>query len=338
MPMRKMKKQLLELLNIHATSGNEQPVREYLEPILKSLTDTIIVDDYGNLLAEKKVGTGKGATIMLSAHMDTVKAVVAEREVKESNGILTSSVGALGADDRAGIAIILTVLRNIQKLSSFNGNIKIAFSREEEAGCIGADKIDKDWYSDVDLAIVVDRKGNRDIVVGCGMAFCSDSVGFFMEDVAKLIEQDWSCVEGGISDAMSFAQNNINSINLSAGYMNEHTDREFVCIADMKDTIRLIMQVFAVVNEFYTTFDEVPYENRWVKAWYDSKSRNNKYYQGGRYYEDAFEQDIWAEEFDQNGDVFVYEIGRDLVIQQGDNEIILSRQSLRGLMGQLNNV
>lgn len=338
MPMKLMRKQLLDLLSIHATSGNEAPVREYLIPILEKLTDTVIVDAYGNLLAEKKVGTGNGATVLLSAHMDTVKGVLADRKVLESKGILISDFGALGADDRAGIAIILTVLRNLSKLSSFNGTVKIAFSREEEIGCVGADKIDLDWYKGTDLAIVVDRKGNRDIVVGCGMAFCSDSVAYFMEDVAKLIEQDWKATEGGISDAMSFAQEGINSVNISAGYMNEHTDKEFVSLNDMKDSARLIMQVFAVINDFYTTFEEVPYENRWVKAWYGNKSKGNKYYQGGRYFEDAFEDDVWAEEYDQNGDIYVYEIGKDLVIQQGENEITLSRESLRSLVGQLKKV
>lgn len=330
--MKLMKKQFIELLNIHATSGNETPVRDYLKPILKDLTDEVITDNYGNLLAEKKVGTGKGATIMLSAHMDTVKGVKKERKLVENRGIISSDVGALGADDRAGIAIILTVLRNIDKLS-FNGTIKIAFSREEEIGCIGSDKINKEWYKDVDLAIVVDRQGNRDIVVGCGMAFCSNSVGFFMEDVGKLVEQDWKCVEGGISDAMTFAQNGINSVNLSAGYMNEHTDREYASLADMKDTIRYIMQVFGVINEFYETFEELPIENRWVKAWYYEKS--GKY---GNMYSNEYSDDVWAEEYDQNGDIFVYEIGKDLVIQQGDNEILLSRASLRGLIEQLKNI
>src|SRR5690606_37600213 len=110
----------------------------------------------------------------------------------------------LGADDRAGIAIIISALESLEKLN-FNGTIKLAFSREEEIGCIGSGKMNPDWYSNVDLAIVIDRKGNRDIVVGCGMAFCSDSVGHFMEDVSAMCDMDWKCVEGGISDAMTFA-------------------------------------------------------------------------------------------------------------------------------------
>lgn len=337
--MKNMKNYLVKLLNIHGVSGDETRVREYLIPILTKLVDTVHVDSYGNLLGEKKVGDGQGATILLSAHMDTVRGVLADRNLIEKNGVITSDKGALGADDRAGIAIILTVLENINKLS-FNGTVKIAFSREEEIGCKGADKIDTKWYSDVDLAIVVDRRGNRDIVVGCGMAFCSNPVGFFMEDVSKLAEMDWKCVEGGISDAMTFSGNGINSINLSAGYENEHTDREYVVLNDMRDTVRLILQAFAVINQFSQTFEEVPHENRWVKAWagYSYGSYGGATYNTSYGVWNDYKDSIWAEEYDQNGDVYVYEFGKEIVIQQGNQEILLSRESLRGLIDQLKNV
>lgn len=328
--MKKMKKQLINLLNIHATSGNEAPVRKYLKPILTNLMDVVKVDSYGNLLAEKKCGNGNGATVLLSAHMDTVKGVLADRKlIITEDGIIMSNKGALGADDRAGIAIILTVLRNLNKLN-FNGTIKVAFSREEEIGCVGASKIDPNWYKDVDLAIVVDRRGNRDIVVGCcGMAFCSDSVGYFMEDVAKLVDMpDWKCVEGGISDAIVFAEHGINSINLSAGYMNEHTANEYVSLKDMRNTVRLILQTIAVINQFYKTFGLVPNENKWVKSWYYKGYYN--------YYEDSFEGEyVWAEESDLNGDVYIYDVGADIVIQQGNHEIILSRETMKSLIKQL---
>lgn len=328
--MKKMKKQLINLLNIHATSGNEAPVRKYLKPILTNLMDVVKVDSYGNLLAEKKCGNGNGATVLLSAHMDTVKGVLADRKlIITEDGIIMSNKGALGADDRAGIAIILTVLRNLNKLN-FNGTIKVAFSREEEIGCVGASKIDPNWYKDVDLAIVVDRRGNRDIVVGCcGMAFCSDSVGYFMEDVAKLVDMpDWKCVEGGISDAIVFAEHGINSINLSAGYMNEHTANEYVSLKDMRDTVRLILQTIAVINRFYKTFGLVPNENKWVKSWYYKGYYN--------YYEDSFEGEyVWVEEADLNGDVYIYDVGADIVIQQGNHEIILSRETMKSLIKQL---
>ena len=330
--MKNMRNQFIKLLNIHATSGNEKPVRKYLKPILEHLMDTVRVDEYGNLLADKKVGNGNGATVLLSAHMDTVKGVLVDRQLIETeDGIIMSDKGALGADDRGGIAIILTVLRNLEQLN-FNGHIKVAFSREEEVGCVGAGKIDEEWYKSTDLAIVVDRRGNRDIVVGCGMAFCSDSVGYFMQDVSKMADMDWKCVEGGISDAMVFAEEKVNSINVSAGYYNEHTASEYASLDEMGDTVKLIMQTIAVINQFYTTFEAVGNENEWSKAWYPKSGYDYSYY------EDGFDGDIWAEEIDPNGDIYVYETGTEVVIQQNDQEVLLSRQALKSIMKQLNHI
>ncbi len=329
--MKTLRDQFIELLNIHGTSGNEKPVRDYLLKELASLVDKMHVDEYGNLLAEKKIGTGKGSVVMLSAHMDTVKGVLANRELNIINdNVISSSKGALGADDRAGIAIALAVLRNIDQVKSFNGVIKVAFSREEEIGCIGSKEISEKWYSDVDLAIVIDRRGNRDIVVGCGMAFCSNAVGNFMEDVAELAGMnDWACVEGGISDAMTFSKKGINSINVSAGYRNEHTDKEWVSLYDMKDTVKLIMQALAVINNFSSTFGSVPSENDWVKL-------GRSY--GKYYYEDDYLDESWAVGDEIYGDVLVYEFANEIAIHQEGNEILLNRDSLKSLIDQLKNI
>ena len=63
--VKQLKKQLVDLLKIEAPSGEEHKVSAFLQPIIKGLVDKFWLDDYGNLLAEKKVGTGKGATWIL---------------------------------------------------------------------------------------------------------------------------------------------------------------------------------------------------------------------------------------------------------------------------------
>lgn len=325
--MKRMESQLIELLNINGVSGKEEEVREYLKPVLSELVDTVTVDAYGNLLGELKCGNGKGSTVLLSAHMDTVKGVMPDKKLVLENGSISADNGALGADDRAGIAIILTVLRNVKNLS-FNGTIKISFSREEEIGCVGAGKINPEWYKGTDLAIIVDRRGSRDIVVGCSMAYCTNNVGEFMEDMSELLDMDYQCVEGGVSDAMAFAENGINSINLSAGYYNEHTSKEFVVVSQMFDTAKLVLQAIALINDFSNDFGKLEESNKWVENWY----KNDSY---GHYYEEE-EEDMWAEAYDSHGDVYVYELGKDVIIQQGNQEIRMSVSSMRAILGQLN--
>jgi hypothetical protein len=166
------------------------------------------------------------------------------------------------------------------------------------------------------------------------MPFCSNEVGRFLEDVSVLSGMDWQCVEGGISDAMTFAENGINSVNLSVGYRNEHTDKEYVVLDDMADTVRLIMQAFAVINTFYDTFGEVPEENEWIEG-YDYKKYGKGYLGYGAWENREF---IYAETFDRNGDVFVYEVGtNDVAFAQGDKEIVMSRANLKSLFDQLKN-
>lgn len=317
----------VELLNIHGVSGKEHDVRDYLVEKLDSLVDTMRIDTYGNLLAEKTCGTGEGAEIILSAHMDTVKGVLKKRTLKFDGDIITSSKGALGADDRAGIAIILDVLRRVESID-FNGKIKVSFSREEEIGCVGASNIDPRWYENADLAIVVDRRGNRDIVVGTwGLTFCSNAVGYFFEEVGKLVDMEWKCVEGGVSDAMTFSGEGINSVNLSAGYMNEHTSNEYVSLEAMRETSLLICQSLAVVNSFYQSFGDVPNENDWI----EKGAKYNKYYYESTFDEGLLKEDMWIEE----GGTYVYEIDGEIVIVQGNNEIVLSKEEYKSLTWQI---
>lgn len=266
--MKYMKSQLIQLLKIQAPSGQEHKVVKYTKPILEKLCDKVWVDHYGNLLAEKVVGSGEGATVILSAHMDSVSNIQRGRKVVEKDGVFSSTKGVLGADDRAGMAIILAVLRNIEK-TGFDGVLKLAFPREEEIGCVGSGKINPAWIQGADLAMVVDRRGNNDIVVGnFYQAFCSTEVGKFFQECSEMLDSDWEPCEGGISDACTYSELGVHSVNLSAGYMNEHMETEYVVFEDMKKTVNLMLQSLALINDFAGTFGEVPKENEWIKSEY----------------------------------------------------------------------
>lgn len=338
--MKQFKKQLLELLRIQAPSGKEALVRNYLQPKLGLLVDRMFVDKVGNLLAEKKCGDGSGATVMLSAHMDSVKNIVPSRHVIERDGRVFASKGVLGADDRAGIAAIMTVLRNIDKID-FNGNIKVAFTISEEIGCVGSSAMETEWYKDVNLAVVVDRRGSRDIVTGCGSPwnFCSKEVGKFFEDCSALLGMDWKAVGGGVSDAMTFSTNGVHSVNLSAGYYNEHTEQEYMVISETQDTINLILQAFALINGFYKTFGEIParysysysydYGNYGKKGWSDAVAWGEG--EESLFANDNYEKVIYEQEGNRYGNVTVSDIqGYFSIYQKGndtykDNDVWMTR-------------
>lgn len=174
---------MFELLQIVGPSGQETEVVRYIQPRMEKILDRVHSDSYGNVLGDLVCGTGEGPTILLCAHMDTVDWIKQGREVLRDGDVFYSSKGNLGADDRAGMAIVMAVARNVRS-THFNGRLKFAFTREEEIGRYdGSQAMEWPWLNDVGLAIVVDRRGSRDIVTSHGnkQRFYHPTVGKFFE-------------------------------------------------------------------------------------------------------------------------------------------------------------
>lgn len=247
------------LLSISGVSGEEDAVREVVKEKLTRYVDHITEDHYGNLLAEKTYGSGNGPTILLNAHLDTVDDIVEGRSIIKEGNIWSSSQGILGADDRAGVAVLLTIAKHLNQ-SKFNGKVKYIFTVEEEVGLAGAVQVDDYFLWGVDAAIVLDRRGNGDIVTSCGgiIPFCSEQYGEFFETVAKEAGlKGWACTAGGSSDTRVWARHGIQSVNLSVGYGNEHTDDEFLDVHATYQTYTLLKAVFQKPNELRRVLREI---------------------------------------------------------------------------------
>ncbi|MHC8515886.1 M28 family peptidase [Sporosarcina sp. ITBMC105] len=152
---------LEKLLSIRGESGNEDRIREFVTGELEPYTDHIEVDHYGNVVAIKRYGYGP--TVLLNAHLDTCEAIVNEREIIKKGDSWTSSDGILGADDRAGVNVVLSVVKSMTS-SQFKGTMKYIFTVQEEVGLQGARQIAKSFLWDVDMAFVIDHRGTHDIV------------------------------------------------------------------------------------------------------------------------------------------------------------------------------
>ncbi|MEH6948837.1 M20/M25/M40 family metallo-hydrolase [Bacillus sp. JJ634] len=242
---------LEQLLSIPGASGNEGKVREFVKEKLTPYVDYISVDRHGNLLAEKTYKSGNGPTILLNAHLDIVDELEPNRMIIKEGHIWSSSKGILGADDRAGVAVLLHIAEQLAS-SSFNGKVKFIFTVEEECGLVGARQIDDYFLWGTDAAIVVDRRNKGDIVISCGgyMPFCDKAYGAFFENVAKAEELNgWRCTNGGSSDTRIWAEHGIQSVNLSVGYGNEHTEDEFLDVSAAYATGKLIKGVFERMRE-----------------------------------------------------------------------------------------
>jgi len=237
--MNRMLDTLMDLLALPGPSGREGLVARYVMDRMAELGMRARRDGFGNVLAEMTFG--EGPVVLLSAHLDTAGDFPPDRKILWSGDTIRSSAGILGADDRAGIAIVLETLHRVRH-AGLRGTIKVAFTAGEEIGLVGSQHIASAWLNGIDMAVVADRRNRRDIVTSCGrMSFCPPETGAFWEETARGIGQSgWKVCQGGISDAVTYAACGIPTVNLSCGYQHEHTPDEELYWPSLEDTTRLI--------------------------------------------------------------------------------------------------
>ena len=129
----------INLAKIDSVSGEEKEVAKEVGRMLKKLGAKVAFDSYGNLIAKF---LGFGEPFLFNAHLDTVEP---GRGIKPAiNGDIIKSDGTtiLGADPKAGIAIILETLKHLKENNVPHVPLEIVFTREEEIGLVGAINLD----------------------------------------------------------------------------------------------------------------------------------------------------------------------------------------------------
>lgn len=200
-------------------------------------------------------------------HLDVVMELVPGRSIIKEEGIWRSSEGILGADDRAGVAVLLHMAENLID-SSFRGKVKYIFTVEEECGLVGARNVDEYFLWGTDAAFVIDRRGTGDIVTSCwsSLPFCDTDFGSLIEQIASDANLDgWQCTSGGSSDTRIWAEHGIQSVNLSAGYGDEHTEEEFLDVSACYDVTKLLSAIFESGGEVRRVVRRVGMNNKILK-------------------------------------------------------------------------
>jgi hypothetical protein len=173
--------------------------------------------------------------IALVAHMDTVYArPVIDLYYDEKRQTLWSPEG-IGADDRAGIYIILQILKRGLRPS-------IILTTDEEKGGLGASALSKMNcpFPGLKYMIQLDRRGRDD----CVFYSCDNS------DFIKYVEQ-FEFVEcfGSFSDISFLMPSwNICGVNLSVGYENEHSYSELLHIDWLFETVDKVEKMLKEEN------------------------------------------------------------------------------------------
>ena len=206
---------------------------------------TTSTDSYGNLYVTK----GDGPYRTMVCHTDTVhdiiKAKVIPVKVKGNiiavNSKTMCQVGT-GGDDKCGIAITLGMLKE-------QPSMKAVFFLDEEVGCLGSEKADISFFDDCLFVLQCDRRGSDDFVNKISGCVLYDN-GF--ADAIKYLLQKYNRheVNGGMTDVQEIAyKTKLPVANMSCGYYNPHTDKEYINIYDIIQTYKLCSDIFKYVHE-----------------------------------------------------------------------------------------
>jgi tripeptide aminopeptidase len=155
--------EFLTLVGLNSPSRREAAVAGYLVQRLREMGLSPEVDDSaaksgsdtGNVIC-RLPGSAPGPRILLAAHMDTVGPTEGLVPVIRDGVVYSDGRSVLGADDKAGIAMILAALAEAAEGSLPHPPVTAVFTVQEEVGLFGAS-----YLGDLqaELAYVLDGDG-----------------------------------------------------------------------------------------------------------------------------------------------------------------------------------
>ncbi len=191
--------------------------------LFDKMPQNLEMDDYGNLFL--KIGE---SDVMFTSHLDTAtNALTSINHVFDENIIKTDGKSILGADDKAGVVIMLNMIEN---------NIPglYYFFLGEEVGCVGSKKVSSDHSLEkipyINKVISFDRRGTDSVITFQGGSRCASDE--FANALSKELNKcnvkfKYEPDPTGIyTDSAQFVKIYPECTNISVGYYNEHTHSE----------------------------------------------------------------------------------------------------------------
>lgn len=198
--------------------------------------------------------------IGLVAHLDTVFSQVPQNIFYDRVKNVMWSPEGLGADDRAGVYSIIQLIKQGLRPT-------IIFTTDEERGAIGADKMIDDFpEAPVELKYIIqlDRRGSNDCVF-----YDCDNPKF--EEYVETF--DFVTTYGTFSDISVICPAwGVAGVNLSIGYINEHSYSEILYIGSMLSTIKKVEKMLKdYENADKFEYIPLPYVKHYSQYTYDDE-------------------------------------------------------------------
>jgi len=251
---------------------SELSLLKYMVWQMRELGRTVI-EDNGR---EWAYSPGDG-DICLVAHTDTVQKDGDKSVFFDADKKVFWSPAGLGADDRAGVFGILQLIRR-------QPNFGVILCTGEEKGAIGARSFMRAYPTNsgnYKVLVELDRRGDKDAV------FYDNDSKEFHEWVEQFgFKKCW----GSFSDISVIAPRwEVNAVNLSVGYVSEHTKQEHLFVKVLFKTLNkvLVMSTMPV--------PDIKYEEHVYRSTFHHNSTSYHYANGYDYYynEDYYTPRRW---------------------------------------------
>jgi len=157
----------LELAAINAPTFQERPVADYLRERFSRIGLLVEEDaarpggrgECGNLLIRMPGKDSSLPPLLLAAHLDTILPTKGLKVVEKAGVFYSGGPTILGADDRAGVAVILEVARALSGSGGSPRPLEFLFTVAEEQGLLGSKEIKAGWLRSRN-ALVLDAGGD----------------------------------------------------------------------------------------------------------------------------------------------------------------------------------
>jgi len=210
----------------------EQPWTEYQdEAIKKGTKESFFQSKYGNAYFDIPAAQGCDSwePVILQGHVDMVESgfpldpkvehpiKVVEKLVNGKKTLQTeNNATSLGADNGAGIALMLAIAKNRDKFQ--HGKIRCLLSADEEPGMVGAGYVPELWFDGFNNVINIDNEAIGEIVISCAGGYSQE---FEVPTVQELLDN-------GFIEEIDYGPNQIYKItidNLKASHSADVTQK-----------------------------------------------------------------------------------------------------------------
>ena len=204
--------------------------------------------------------------VMLVAHLDTVHKEPVKTICYSSDGNIVMSPEGIGGDDRAGVYMILQIIKK--------HHCHVLFCEDEEIGGVGAQEFAaSDIKPQINYIVELDRCHSDDAVF-----YDCDNPEFtnFVTDFGFKDEI------GSFSDISVIAPAlKVSAVNISAGYFCQHSRHEYVDLRVIEKNIGLVGKMVSSPSEKFEYIKTINFRGSlWGGQYYEDIYDFEKYYEG----------------------------------------------------------